>query len=60
MYDADGSSLKDNTTEDVSLNVNVIDKLTQLAGAMDDFARTWGLMLNLNFRKQVTYLLTED
>ncbi|WPQ68395.1 hypothetical protein [Weissella paramesenteroides] len=42
MHEADMSSLKDDTTEDVSQNVSVLDNFTQLTDAMEDLAKDMG------------------
>ena len=49
MHEADMSSLKHDTTEDVSLNVSVIDNFTQLTDAMEDLAKDIGIEAKFNF-----------
>lgn len=49
MHEADMSSLKDDTTEDVSLNASVMDNFTQLADAMEDLAKDMGVEAKFNF-----------
>ncbi|MFP7153788.1 hypothetical protein [Weissella paramesenteroides] len=49
MHEADKSSLKDDTTEDVSLNASVIDNFTKLADAMEDLAKDMGIEAKFKF-----------
>lgn len=49
MHEADMSSLKDDTTEDVSLNPSVIDVFTQLADAMEDLGKDMGCEVEFKF-----------
>lgn len=49
MHEADMSSLKDDTTEDVSLNASVIDNFTQLADAMEYLAKDMGIEAKFKF-----------
>lgn len=49
MHEADMSSLKDDATEDVSLNASVIDNFTQLADAMEYLAKDMGIEAKFKF-----------
>ncbi|WP_258088152.1 hypothetical protein [Weissella fangxianensis] len=49
MHEADMSSLRHDTTEDVSLNVSVIDNFTQLTDAMEDLAKDMGIEAKFKF-----------
>lgn len=49
MHEADMSSLKDDTTEDVSLNASVMDNFTQLTDAMEDLAKDMGIEAKFKF-----------
>ncbi|WP_150278810.1 hypothetical protein [Weissella paramesenteroides] len=49
MHEADMSSLKDDTMEDVSLNASVMDNFTQLTDAMEDLAKDMGIEAKFKF-----------